>query len=216
MAFYWTHLAKWGEEVGEKKTSLLGIIRHIQRGRRCARFPKHKHGLVRAARRTQWRRYDAARALWAENSQPLQQSARGVGQANRKSMAIEARRRQSRRRFTARGLFTARAVPCGHRSIQGFKQQEQQADSHTVALDTGARMTHEARRRRRPWRSATPNVGAWMPDETRHRRRPWSTAALNIGAWMTQEHTKKRRGRQRHPSMLETGRQPHCRLAASL
>ena len=140
----------------------------------------------------------------------------GVGQTNRKSMAIEARQRQCRRRFTARGLFTARAVPCGHRSIQGFKQQEQQADSHTVALDTGARMTHEARRRRRPWRSATPNVGAWMPDETRHRRRPWSTAALNIGAWMTQEHTKKRRGRQRHPSMLETGRQPHCRLAASL
>lgn len=88
----------------------------------------------------------------------------GVGQTNRKSMAIEARRRQSvagsrlEGLFTA--LFTARAVPCGHRSIQGFKQQEQQADSHTVALDTGTRMTREARRRRRPWRSATPNIGA--------------------------------------------------------
>ena len=111
------------------------------------------------------------RSFVLQKSRPPAISTR-VGQANRKSMALEARRRQSRRRFTARGLFTARAVPCGHRSIQGFKQQEQQADSHTVALDTGARMTHEARRRRRPWRSATPHVGAWMTDETRHRRRP--------------------------------------------
>lgn len=156
------------------------------------RFLQRARGLTGTARRTR-RRHSAGAALCVKKADP-QQSARGVGQTNRKSMAIEARRRQSRRRFTARGLFTARAVPCGHRSIQGFKQQEQQADSHTVALDTGARMTHEARRRRRPWRTATPNIGAQT----------------------TRARTKRRRGRQRHPSMLEPGRQPHCRQAAPL
>lgn len=115
----------------------------------------------------------------------------GVGQTNRKSMAIEARRRQSVAGSRLEGLFTAHAVPCRHRSIQGFKQQEQQADSHTVALDTGARMTHEARRRRRPWRSATPNVGAWMTDRVRRRRRPWRTATPNIGAQTTRARTKR-------------------------
>ena len=126
------------------------------------RFLQRARGLTGTARRTR-RRHSAGAALCVKKAD-LQQSARGVGQTNRKSMAIEARRRQSvagsrlEGLFTA--LFTARAVPCGHRSIQGFKQQEQQADSHTVALDTGTRMTHEARRRRRPWRSATPNIGA--------------------------------------------------------
>ena len=60
------------------------------------------------------------------------------------------------------------------------------------------------------------NSGAWMTDEARRRRRPWRTAALNVGAWITREHVKRHWAGKRHLSMLEPGRQPHCRLAAPL
>ena len=70
--------------------------------RESVHFPQRAYSLAKATWRTQWRRCDAAMTLCAKNNRPLPQSAREVGQANRKIMPIEAKQRRVRRKFTAR------------------------------------------------------------------------------------------------------------------
>ena len=70
--------------------------------RESVHFPQRAYSLAKATRRTQWRCCDAAMTLRQKNNRPLPQSAREVGQANRKIMTTEAKQRRVRRKFTAR------------------------------------------------------------------------------------------------------------------
>ena len=171
----------------------MGIVRHIQRDRRPTRFPRHKHGLVRTAQRTQWRRYDAVGFVRRKQPTPPAISERGwPGEQKEYGNRSETAAIPSQ----VHGWRSFYSTRCTMQAPRRSRLQTEGATSrlHTVAL----------------------NSGAWMTDEARRRRRPWRTAALNVGAWITREHAKRHWAGKRHLSMLEPGRQPHCRLAAPL